>query len=79
MCGRFVLDKKTDDLIQDFVAEGNDFREWSPSYSIAPTDLIAIIRTVSVVSGNYDANDATLDIGFNGDEGIASHLTQGAW
>jgi putative SOS response-associated peptidase YedK len=44
MCGRFVLDKKTDELIQDFVAEGNDFRDWSPSYSIAPTDPTPIIR-----------------------------------
>ena len=38
MCGRFALDRKTDDLINDFIAKGNDFREWLPSYSIAPTD-----------------------------------------
>jgi putative SOS response-associated peptidase YedK len=44
MCGRFALDKKTDELIQAFVAEGNDYTDWVPSYSIAPTDAIPIIR-----------------------------------
>jgi putative SOS response-associated peptidase YedK len=44
MCGRFALDKSTDELISIFVAEGGDAREWSPSYSIAPTDSTPIIR-----------------------------------
>jgi putative SOS response-associated peptidase YedK len=44
MCGRFALDQKTDDLIRAFVAEGNDFEDWVPSYSIAPTDVTPIIR-----------------------------------
>jgi putative SOS response-associated peptidase YedK len=44
MCGRFALDKKTDDLIQAFVADGNDFEDWEPKYSIAPTDVTPIIR-----------------------------------
>lgn len=44
MCGRFALDKKTDDLLQAFVAEGNDFEDWVPSYSLAPTDIIPIVR-----------------------------------
>jgi putative SOS response-associated peptidase YedK len=44
MCGRFALDQKTDDLIRAFVAEGNDFEDWVPSYSIAPTDITPIIR-----------------------------------
>jgi putative SOS response-associated peptidase YedK len=44
MCGRFALDKKSDDLIQAFVADGNDFEDWVPSYSLAPTDTIPIIR-----------------------------------
>ena len=44
MCGRFALDKKTDDLIQDFVADGNDFEDWIPRYSIAPTDTVPIVR-----------------------------------
>jgi putative SOS response-associated peptidase YedK len=44
MCGRFALDKKTDDLIHAFVADGNDFEDWTPRYSIAPTDVTPIIR-----------------------------------
>jgi putative SOS response-associated peptidase YedK len=44
MCGRFVLDKKSDDLVQEFVARGNDYADWVPSYSIAPTDTVPIIR-----------------------------------
>jgi putative SOS response-associated peptidase YedK len=44
MCGRFALDSKTDDLIKTFVAEGNDFEDWVPKYSIAPTDVTPIIR-----------------------------------
>jgi putative SOS response-associated peptidase YedK len=44
MCGRFALDKRTDDLIQEFVADGNDFHDWEPRYSIAPTDVTPIIR-----------------------------------
>jgi putative SOS response-associated peptidase YedK len=44
MCGRFALDKKTDDLLQAFVAEGNNYEDWIPSYSLAPTDPIPIVR-----------------------------------
>jgi putative SOS response-associated peptidase YedK len=44
MCGRFALDKKTDDMISTFVAAGNDYRDWLPRYSIAPTDPTPIIR-----------------------------------
>jgi putative SOS response-associated peptidase YedK len=44
MCGRFALDKKTDDLIAAFVADGNDYEDWAPRYSLAPTDVIPIIR-----------------------------------
>jgi putative SOS response-associated peptidase YedK len=44
MCGRFALDSKTDELIQIFVAEGNNFEDWVPQYSIAPTDVTPIIR-----------------------------------
>jgi putative SOS response-associated peptidase YedK len=44
MCGRFALDQKTDDLIRAFVAAGNDFEDWVPTYSIAPTDTMPIIR-----------------------------------
>ncbi|GLI29120.1 DUF159 family protein [Agromyces rhizosphaerae] len=38
------MDDETNDLIEAFVLDGNDFRDWTPSYSIAPTDVIPIIR-----------------------------------
>ena len=44
MCGRFALDDHVDDLIQEFVAAGGDYRDWRPSYSIAPTDPVPIVR-----------------------------------
>lgn len=43
-CGRFALDDHVDELIQEFVAAGGDYRDWRPSYSIAPTDEIPIVR-----------------------------------
>lgn len=44
MCGRFALDTETDELIQEFVAAGGDFRDWRPNYSLAPTDPVPIVR-----------------------------------
>lgn len=44
MCGRFALNAHTDELIQEYVAAGGDFRDWRPSYSIAPTNRIPIVR-----------------------------------
>jgi putative SOS response-associated peptidase YedK len=44
MCGRFALDEKTNDLIEAFVLDGNDYADWIPSFSIAPTDPVPIIR-----------------------------------
>jgi putative SOS response-associated peptidase YedK len=44
MCGRFALNAKTDELIQEFVAAGGDFHEWTGSYSIAPTNTVPIVR-----------------------------------
>lgn len=44
MCGRFALDSETDELIQEFVAAGGDFRDWRPTYSLAPTDRVPIVR-----------------------------------
>ncbi len=44
MCGRFAMDDKTNDLIEQFVLDGNDFRDWVPSFSIAPTDPVPVIR-----------------------------------
>ncbi len=44
MCGRFANDAKVDEIIQEFVAQGGDFRDWRPQYSIAPTQVIPIVR-----------------------------------
>ena len=44
VCGRFAMNKETDDLILEFVARGGDPQEWRPSYSVAPTDDAPIIR-----------------------------------
>jgi putative SOS response-associated peptidase YedK len=43
MCGRFAMAKETDELINKFVAEGGDFRDWRPSYNIAPTETIPLL------------------------------------
>jgi putative SOS response-associated peptidase YedK len=43
MCGRFAMNKSTDELITDFVAEGGDFRDWRPGYNIAPTQTIPVV------------------------------------
>ncbi|QWT23827.1 SOS response-associated peptidase [Subtercola sp. PAMC28395] len=44
MCGRFAMNKETDDLILEFVARGGRAEDWRPSYSVAPTDVAPIIR-----------------------------------
>jgi putative SOS response-associated peptidase YedK len=44
VCGRFVLDKRSEDLLQAFGAEDDEYADWIPSYSIAPTDHVPIIR-----------------------------------
>ncbi|MCW4386429.1 SOS response-associated peptidase [Salinibacterium sp. SYSU T00001] len=44
MCGRFAMNKETDDLIQEYVARGGDFHDWRPRYNIAPTDTVPVIR-----------------------------------
>ncbi|QEO10664.1 SOS response-associated peptidase [Protaetiibacter larvae] len=44
MCGRFANDAETNELIEEFVAAGNDFRDWRPQFSIAPTELVPIVR-----------------------------------
>src|SRR5882757_11567552 len=44
MCGRFALNEKTNDLIEAFVLDGNRYEDWVPSFSIAPTDQVPIIR-----------------------------------
>lgn len=44
MCGRYALDDHVDELIKEYVAAGGDYREWRPSYSIAPTNIVPIVR-----------------------------------
>ena len=44
MCGRFAMDSSTNELIEEFVAQGGDLYDWRPSYSVAPTDVIPIVR-----------------------------------
>ncbi|MCU1405774.1 MAG: putative response-associated peptidase [Glaciihabitans sp.] len=45
MCGRFSMSKETDDLIDEFVAEGGDFRAWRPGWNIKPTNVIPVVIT----------------------------------
>src|SRR4051812_26622790 len=70
MCGRFANDAKTNELIEEFVADGNDYRDWRPQYSIAPTDVVPIVRerqnaesgeiTRSIVPARWDFHPSFL-------------------
>ncbi|MGN6273462.1 MAG: SOS response-associated peptidase [Protaetiibacter sp.] len=51
MCGRFANDAETNELIEEFVAAGNDYRDWRPQYSIAPTEVVPIVRERATASG----------------------------
>src|SRR5690606_14781715 len=51
MCGRFANDAETNELIEEFVAAGNDYRDWRPRFSIAPTDVVPIVRERATASG----------------------------
>ena len=42
---------KTNELIEEFVAAGNDYRDWRPQFSIAPTELVPIVRERAAASG----------------------------
>lgn len=44
MCGRFAMNKETNELIEQFVAEGGRAQDWWPSYSVAPTSDGPIVR-----------------------------------
>lgn len=46
------MSQEADDLIQEFVAEGGDFRDWRPGYNIRPTDTVATVIRSSTGSGN---------------------------
>lgn len=43
MCGRFALDEKITDM-EGFLRATNMFEGWPGSYSIAPTDVVPIVR-----------------------------------
>lgn len=51
MCGRFANDAETNDLIEEFVAGGGDWRDWRPQFSIAPTETVPIVRERAAASG----------------------------
>jgi len=43
MCGRFAVDKDTNELIEEFVAAGGDVHDWAPSWNLAPTQQVPIV------------------------------------
>lgn len=59
MCGRFALDDHINMLIENFVATGGDYAEWVPAYSIAPSNLVPIVRERVSNVGDIDR---TLDL-----------------
>ncbi len=44
MCGRFAMNRETNELIEEFVAQGGRAHDWRPSYSVAPTSDAPIVR-----------------------------------
>lgn len=44
MCGRYVVPNTTDELLSLFDATGANAADWTPSYSVAPTDPALIVR-----------------------------------
>lgn len=43
MCGRYVLEGEADELIVEFDADAGDWRDWSPSWNIAPTSTVPVV------------------------------------
>jgi putative SOS response-associated peptidase YedK len=37
------MNKETNELIEEFVAQGGDFRDWKPGYNFAPTETIPVL------------------------------------
>lgn len=60
MCGRFALDSGTDELIAEFDAADGDVRDWRPSYSLAPTDTVPIVRVRSATGAIERSVDAAV-------------------
>jgi putative SOS response-associated peptidase YedK len=45
MCGRFAMDKTTNELIEEFViTTGRNPNEWAPSFNVAPTMNVPVVR-----------------------------------
>ncbi len=44
MCGRFANGAETDELVEEFAARVGDLGDWSPRFSIVPTDTVPIVR-----------------------------------
>ena len=44
MCGRFAMSAETDELINEFIARGGALEDWRPSYNVAPTEVVPIVR-----------------------------------
>jgi Uncharacterized conserved protein len=59
MCGRFAMNKQTNELITEFVAQGGKAEDWAGSYSIAPTTTAPIVREWAG-SGGAVNRDVTL-------------------
>ncbi|RFA19778.1 SOS response-associated peptidase [Subtercola boreus] len=81
MCGRFAMNKETDDLILEFVARGGRAEDWRPSYSVAPTDPAPIIRERAAkpdAEAEADA-DADREAGPTRELEIASWGLKPAW
>ena len=62
MCGRFAMNKETDDLILEFIARGGRAEDWRPSYSVAPTDEAPIIRERVPKPENVDDDASTGEV-----------------
>ncbi|MCU1425018.1 MAG: response-associated peptidase [Microbacteriaceae bacterium] len=43
MCGRFAVDKETNELIEEFVAAGGSVHDWVPSWNLAPTQQVPVV------------------------------------
>jgi len=52
MCGRFAMNKETNELIEEFVTQGGDLRDWNGVYSVAPTQTAPIVRARTDDNGN---------------------------
>jgi putative SOS response-associated peptidase YedK len=83
MCGRFAMNKETDDLILEFIARGGRAEDWRPSYSVAPTDESPIIRervrTAGAGDGDARGGDADRDARDDDTDGVERELEIAKW